>query len=265
MQKRGGCVTIWLNLITAVLLLVVLGLAVGLVTLLVAPERVRAVLRLPTPTPPVALFTPTLAVAAILPTATPSETPQFVLPTWTPFVAEPTNTVPPTNTRRPSETPSIQPTFPSRTSTPTPTATPTETGTPTPPGPPPTASPTRSQFIFTKSDNSPYYLQNFANNAGCQWLGIAGEVLDLNRNPLLVNSYNVHVWGNEVDVRLSVGSAPEYSPSGWVYMLSNSPIVRDYNVQLETVNGTAVSQVYTVQTRASCNQNLLKFDFVQNH
>ena len=96
-------------------------------------------------------------------------------------------------------------------------------------------------------------------------MGIAGEVLDLNRNPVEKGSYRVHVWGSGIDNRLTVGTAPAYSPSGWEQFLFDSPVVRDYNVQLETNNGTAVSQVYSVQSRASCNQNLVRFDFVQNH
>lgn len=263
-NKRGGCLSGVVNLITAVLLLGTLLVAGLLAMAVAAPDQVSGILTFlqDTPTPE---NTPTQAAAASVPTLTPSLTPQLILPTWTPFAELPTITGMPTNTRRPTETPSVIPTFPSKTPTKTPTPTPTDTGTPTPIGPPPTASQTLAPFIFTKSDNSPYYLQNFANDAGCQWLGVAGEVLDLNRNPVPANSYVVHVWGNDVDVKLAVGSAPEYSPSGWAQTLFNSPIVRDYNVQLETPNGTAVSQVYAIQTRASCNQNLLKIDFVQNH
>jgi hypothetical protein len=96
-------------------------------------------------------------------------------------------------------------------------------------------------------------------------MGIAGEVLDLNRNPVLYGQYRVHVWGSAIDFRPEVGAAPEYSPSGWEQYILPNPEVRDYNVQLETVNGTAVSEVYSVQTRADCNQNLVRVDFVQNH
>ncbi len=62
-----------------------------------------------------------------------------------------------------------------------------------------------------------------------------------------------------------VGDAQAYGPSGFEQFLFDAPRVQDHNIQLETVNGTAVSQVYRIQTRASCNQNLLWFVFVQNH
>ncbi len=208
---------------------------------------------------------PTRAPVAAVPTAVPTATPNLLQPTWTPVNTR----VPPTNepfaTLGPSVTPSLTPIFPTKTPTRTPTPTPTNTATATPPGPPPTPSPTRSDFIFTKSDTSPFYLPNFANNAGCEWMGVAGEVLDLFRNPVPVGAYRVHVWGSGIDQRVTVGTAPDYSPSGWEQFLFNSPVVRDYNIQLETMNGTAVSQVYNFTSRASCSQNLVRFDFVQNH
>ena len=207
---------------------------------------------------------PTVASLAVLPTQTPTS-PALLQPTWTPLPPEATATPRPTSTARSTNTPTAVPTFPTRTPTPTQTPTPSNTPTETPPGPTPTASATRSQYLFTKSNNSPFYLQNYANDAGCGWMGIAGEVLDVARNPVAPGSYQVHVWGSGIDARLLVGSAPDYSPSGWEQFLFDSPVIRDYEVQLESSNGTAVSQAYRVQSRASCNENLVRFDFVQNH
>lgn len=96
-------------------------------------------------------------------------------------------------------------------------------------------------------------------------MGVAGEVLDLNRRPVAPGSFNVRVWGSGVDQRAVVGGYPVYSPSGWEQYLLDTPVVRDYNLQLESANGTAVSQVYSFQTRASCTENLIRIDFVQNH
>jgi hypothetical protein len=108
-------------------------------------------------------------------------------------------------------------------------------------------------------------MQNFANSAGCNWLGVAGQVYDVEGDdPIGSGQYRVHVWGSAIDERPVVGGAPAYGPAGYEQFLFDAPAVRDYNVQLETVNGTAVSQVYQVQTRASCNQNLMLFNFVQN-
>ncbi len=207
---------------------------------------------------------PTPVIIAEIPSPTHTPTPALG-PTFTPQVVPPTVTFAPTDTRAPTLTPSATLVFPTKTPTPTPTNTPTATPTETPIGPTPTPSPTLSAFPFTKSDTSPFYLQNYANSAGCNWMGVAGEVLDLDRRPVIPGSYKVHVWTDQIDQRVPVGGAPAYSPSGWEQFLAVSPIVYTYNVQLESTNGTPVSQVYTFQSRDSCAENLIRFDFVQNH
>ena len=208
---------------------------------------------------------PTVGALAALPTTMPGPTAERLQPTWTPSPLQPTDTLPPSPTRRPTLEPSITPTLPPPTPTRTPTHTPTETPTETPTGPTPTATNTRSPFPFTKSIDTPTYLRNYANTAGCNWLGIAGEVVDLSGNPVSAGSYQVHVWESGIDARVAVGTAPAYGPSGWEQFVFDSPIIRTYNVQLESSAGTPVSQVYQVQTRASCNENLLFIIFVQNH
>lgn len=260
-----------LNVLTAALLIVAALAVVTTLMLIVSPRfrasaaqvddsaRAKIVAIMATDTP-----LPTVASLAVVPTL-PPPTSTALQATWTPQSTPATATIRPSNTPRATNTPTPIPTFPTRTPTPTLTPTPSNTPTETPPGPSPTASATRSQYPFTKSDTSPFYLQNFANDAGCGWMGVAGEVLDLNRNPVAAGSYRVHVWGNGIDERVAAGSAADYSPSGWEQFLFDSPVIRDYNVQLESANGTAVSQAYRIQTRASCNQNLVRVDFVQNH
>jgi hypothetical protein len=264
-----------MSVAAALLLLVSLSIAALVALFFLAPERVpqMALLQDPPPLPtlmlPLAMLPeeglPTLVPVIQLPSPTPTPEEPALAPTWTPPAVAPSATPLPLTTLKPSVTPSPLPTFPTK--TPTPTYTPTNTNTPTatPPGPTPTPSPTRSAFPFTKTDNSPFYLQNFANNAGCGWLGLAGEVLDLDRNPVSIGSYRIHVWGSGIDERLVVGSAPNYGPSGWEQFVFDSPVMREYNVQMESPNGTAVSQIYRVQTRANCTENLLQINFVQNH
>lgn len=274
-KQQTGCAGRLMSLVAALLLLLSVTIAAFLVLFFLAPETLPPISfaeirqNLPTVAVPPALAPeeelPTAVAAIELPTVTPTETEPPLDPTWTPPPAQPSATPLPFSTLKPSVTPSPLPTFPTKTPTPTFTPTPTNTPTATPPGPTPTPSPTRSAFIFTKTDNSPFYLQNHANNAGCGWLGIAGEVLDLNRNPVSVGSYRVHVWGSGIDERVIVGGAPDYGPSGWEQFVFDSPVMRDYNVQLETPSGTAVSQIYRVQTRPNCNENLLQLNFVQNH
>ena len=269
-RQQTGCIGRLVSMAAALLLLVSVAIVALVILFFVAPERVPqlAILQdppaLPTLALPVALAPeeelPTLVAAIEIPSATPSPGSAGLAPTWTPPALLPTVTPLPFSTLKPSVTPSPLPIFPTKTATPTPTPTNTNTPTATPLGPTPTPSPTRSAFPFTKTDNSPFYLQNHANNAGCGWLGLAGEVLDLTLNPVPIDSYRVHVWGGGIDERIIVGSAPD-----WEQFVFDSPVMRDYNVQLESPNGTAVSQIYRVQTRPNCNENLLQINFIQNH
>ena len=89
-------------------------------------------------------------------------------------------------------------------------------------------------------------------------------MLDVNGNPVANDLYRIHIWESGIDERLATGTASTYGPSGWEQFVFDQPAVRDYNLQLETVSGSAVSQIYRVTTRASCNENLLYFIFVQN-
>jgi len=264
-RRRRGCGALLLNLISLVVVVLILLAIASVVAVVAAPELVAPVTEalgiVRTPEEVEVLPTSTLVAVALVPTATPT-TAEGLRPTWTPQAPVSTAAPTATNTRRATAEPSITATFPPATNTPTITPSPTATETP---GPPPTVTVTRAPFPFTKSDTSPMYLQNFANNAGCDWMGIAGEVLNLEGNPVGAGQYRVHVWGSGIEERVPVGGALAYGPSGYEQFLFNAPVIRDYNVQLETSSGSAVSQVYSVQSRASCNQNLLVFNFIQNH
>jgi hypothetical protein len=266
-MRGGGLFGTLFNIVAVLILFAIVVAVVVFAFVFFFPDQAAVVMSAvgigSTPTPVEQPPTPTLAAVAVVPTPVPTNTrsPE-IIPTFTPLASATTLPIAPTNTRSPTSEPSITPTFPP--STPTKTATPTPTSTATA-GPTPTDTPTRSAFPFTKDLISPIYLTNFANNAQCAWMGIAGEVLDLAGNQAPVGSYRVHVWGSGIDERVTVGTAPAYAPSGWEQFLFNAPTVRDYNVQLETPEGTPVSQVYLVQTRASCDQNLVYFVFVQNY
>jgi hypothetical protein len=251
------------NILTAFILMVAVTAVCVFAALVISPDMMNNILQVEPTSPPITIAPPTAVSVAVVPTVTPTPTEDPLQPTYTPAVPPtPANLEPaPLPTLRPTLTPSITPIIPTRTPTRTPTATPTATVTP---GPSPTATFTLSPFPFTKSSDSPIYLRNYANSAGCDWMGIAGEVLDTSGNPVADGQYRVHVWDSGIDSRVGTGTAKAYAPSGWEQFVLGEVAVRSYNVQLETNNGTAVSQVYRVQTRASCNENLLYFIFTQN-
>ncbi len=239
------------------------GLCVGTVLAVpgVVPESFR-----PPAIPQVALL-PTLPPR---PTATATPLAPTLPPEWTA-----TNTPTITNTPIPSDTPTETqtptPRGPINTIPPTPTQTltPTSTRRPTATGPTPTPTRTRSPFPYTLQTGSPTYLRNFANTAGCQWQGIAGQVFNLQGQHQI--GQVVHLEGGGLNMDALTGSKPEYGQSGWEFFLTNSPkeTTNEFKVQLRTTAGTPLSDVYPIATFANsgttCPRNLALVNFVQNH
>ncbi|MBN1315299.1 MAG: hypothetical protein JXA42_07520 [Anaerolineales bacterium] len=252
-----------LNLLTVLLLILTVLAIVCYGTLYMMPGILAPFFKTETPVlintavPPPS-FTPSVEFVEIAASEVP--------PTWTPSAtSQPSNTPTPRGTATHTLTPSLTPTF-NPTKTPTPTETPTQTPTETPtPGPSPTPSQTRSPYPFTVDPNSPLYTANYANNAGCNWLGVAGQVFDMDGNPVPSGAYVIQVTENGLYEQTYTGGALAYGPSGWEIFINNVPRVNTHRIQLFSPSGTPVSEVYEFSTRASCNQNLVIINFVQNH
>jgi hypothetical protein len=210
-----------------------------------------------TPPPaPEAILVPT---PLSLPTITPSFTPRPTLPpTFTP-----TNTDTPTPTQTDTPAPTLPPTA-TITSTPAPTSTPGPTNTPlpteTPVGP---ATNTPSPFPFSLRDNQVTFTTNFANTAGCDWQGIAGQVFDLNGQPF--SNLQVHVFGGEnTDLYTISGSNTLYGQgSGWEIPVGSVINNLTYFVELRSPEGTPISPTVQITFPGSCQGNLAIVNFVQ--
>lgn len=209
-----------------------------------------------------------IPTVASLPTVT--ETPRR------PPTLPPTFTPTPTETATPTETPTNTPTatftqtvtpIPSETipptATPTPSVSPTPTATPTFDGPTATYTPSLSPFLFRLREPV-QFTQNFANSAGCSWQGMGGQVIALDGTPYGAGNLQVRVY-NDIFERISpVGSNSLYgATSGWEVQVNNTIDTTRYFVQLETINGTAVSDRVSVQFRAACSGNVALVNFIQ--
>jgi hypothetical protein len=202
-----------------------------------------------TPFAPRSDTTPTRVTLLVLPTATAT-----FAPTWTPVVTwTPEPTDPPTPTATPrftpvdTHTPGPSPTFP-------PTWTPQAT-----PGSPP---PTRSNYPFALQNNELIYTQYFF-NSDCNWLGIAGLVLDTEGEPIVGLPVVLNGGGFENHVTYS-GNAPAYGVSGWEHFLDNKVKEGDFRIQLYSNQGEPISDQINVRTRADCRANLIMIMFEQN-
>jgi len=140
--------------------------------------------------------------------------------------------------------------------TPTVTLTPTATASVTP-----RPSPTRSVFTYTASITYQVHPVQV-----CDWMGVAGTVMDLQGKPAL--GAFVHIWGlGNVDQSVAAGDQPNYGGSGWEVQLARAQIVGAWNVQLISSPETKIplSDIYTISMPGDCKKNLARVSFQQNH
>lgn len=232
-QRPPNVRAIIFNIITVLILLATVCVGVYGLVVFIAPQAGI------NPFPP-----PTLPVMMELDTPTP--TPSNLLPpTWTP-----TPTTPPTATQ-----------------TPAPTATFFPTNTPLPEGE--ENSETTGGFPFQMADGSPQYLENIYHpDLGCDWMGIAGQVLDINGAPFKQQLIEVGgtLGGTNVGtptLLLSSGMAPTYGEAGYEFVLADQPVASNGSVWIQLVDQQLLplSERYYIDTTDSCEQNLILINF----
>jgi hypothetical protein len=185
-----------------------------------------------------------LSTSTPRPTIPLTDTPVPVPPTWT---LQPTPTEQPTYTPRPARStrtprPSLVLTLPS-----TPTGTPTVT---------------RHPYPFKLSDAGVVFMEYFFSST-CDWLGIAGEVLDQEGEPITGIAVVLNGGGFQNVVTTS-GSRPDYAPSGWEHFLDSQVKEGIFLIQLYQVQdgqSWPVSEQVEVRTRKDCRANLVYLVF----
>ncbi len=167
--------------------------------------------------------------------------------------------------------PNLPPTWtPSPTSTegPTPTRMATATRTPTPQAtatgitPLPGATNTVAVFPFTLQDEAVTYARN-TNDEDCAWLSIAGQVFDINGEP--VPGLPIQVTGEGFEQIEFSGTATQFGPSGYEVFLNPNPVEAEFVVRLLNTTGMPLSEPIVVRTLSSCDRNVAIVNFVQNH
>ena len=178
---------------------------------------------------------PTLPSLLGTPTATFTPAVAIDVATWTPT---PTFTVAPTETVVPTDTP-----------TPVPTATPI-------PQPP-----------FALQPGNPVRIPNIANDDACDWMGVGGQVFNLENQP--ISNLGVHIEGTldgeTISLDTVTGSAPDIGPSGYVFNLATEPLASEETlwVQLNDGAGTPLSEQVYITTSTDCNENFVMVNFRQ--
>lgn len=189
------------------------------------------------------------AVPTITPTAanTGSQTPTMLL----------TNTVSMSTT---------EPAVPTATEAPTLTTTfvPSQTPTKVP-------SVTPTAFPYTVQAGTPVYTTNFGYpDAGCNWLGVGGQVFDENGSPVI----NLVVWVRgsientpfEAIVLSGTAEGDKYGPGGYEAIIHNAVLETSgiFSIQILDLNGNILTDQVFFDTYAQCDQNLILINFTRN-
>lgn len=180
----------------------------------------------------------------------------------------PTPTITPISmpaTWTPSATPYIPPT-----DTPLPTFTPIATNTPFSLVPPtktlkPSATPKAPYSAKVEYISSGKYRPEF----GCNWLGVAGIVLDKNNahhiyvQVLLIGTLN----GQPINNITVSGTAPQYyGASGFEFQLGSAPLdsTKSLYLQLRDQGGVPLSENVYINTYNDCSKNMVFITFREN-
>ncbi len=186
---------------------------------------------------------PTLPVLVILPTST--STPVLLPATWTP-------------TPRPTTTPLPVTVTATTESMPITTATMT----------PGTEDPVEGDYSFTmQAAPSAVRSVTFKPETGCNWQGVAGQVVDMqgrhlvNIGIILKGTYD----GKTISTQSITGTHTEYGESGYEFQLSDSPIrsIGLLSLQLVDQAGLPLSDLVVFDTFDTCDKNLVLINFRQ--
>ncbi len=130
---------------------------------------------------------------------------------------------------------------------------------------PPTATPA-SAFRFTVLPGSPLFSPAFLHaDLGCAWMGVAGQVFDVNGKPLSRLTVRVAgtAGGSPVDALGVTGAADGYGPGGYEVKLADQAAAGIFWIELRDAEGAALSEPFSFETSGRCEQNLAVINFVQ--
>lgn len=155
------------------------------------------------------------------------------------------------------------------TATPEPTEIPTDTPTPEPTETPvPTATETSPGYPFSLQVGSPTLIQNFVNDQGCEWMGVFGQIFNLDNQPIL--ELAVRLGGeleglDPIDMTALSGSAPDLGPGAYLFNIADQPIASEGTlwIQLDDGGGNPLSDRIYLNTSDSCTENLVMVNWRQ--
>lgn len=121
-----------------------------------------------------------------------------------------------------------------------------------------------TQYPFEVQQTGVLAVQGFF---GCNWIGVAGQVFDLNGAP--IRNLYLHLegfWnGTAVSSEALSGSADYYGPAGYEFVLGTQTLDSTQTLWLQVMDGAhkQVSPRVYLNTYNDCARNLVLVNFVQ--
>lgn len=152
--------------------------------------------------------------------------------------------------------------LPSATPEPTQTSTATATLPPTP-----TPTPTEPPKPYALQPGSVIPMPAFTHGeAGCTWMGVAGQVIGADGQPVENLVIVIKTMQNGVlsEWMGYTGAATAYGPGGYEIQLGSQVSAIGYTIQLFDLDGNMLSELFPFTTAADCQQNLMLINFSVN-
>jgi hypothetical protein len=203
--------------------------------------------------------------SALNPFPLPTQVPTLFIPTHLPLATQilPTSVI----AGQAGKTPIPQPTQPEL---------PTSTAfAATPLGPansstPPTATPRSSSFFSFVIQAEPRTIESslFNPGRGCNWMGVAGQVVDLKNSPValgIIVQLGGSVGDKVINVTSLTGTATQYGTAGYEITLADKPVASRGQLWIRLLNqeGIAISDKIVFDTSSDCSKNLMIINFKQ--
>ncbi len=130
--------------------------------------------------------------------------------------------------------------------------------------------PSATQALLGLQIGSPVGIPNFTYpELGCQWFGVAGQVLDIDDMPKkdVVVEVGGTLAGHPIFGLAVTGESTAYGPGGYEIKLGDKPIASDGDVWalVYDLDGNAISSPTYFPTYAECDKNLILLNFVQSY
>lgn len=131
----------------------------------------------------------------------------------------------------------------------------------------PTPTPRPEPFFALQAGN-PQPLMNFLKpDLGCNWMGIGGQVFDLQNGPL--SNFLVRIEGELDSTPVSVlgltGGTPQLGPGGFLLEIASRPIESSGMLYLQILDleGRVLSDKVFITTYSDCERNFILVNFTQ--